>query len=280
MFSQDEVVQFATRSLLYEAVTNPKPGLVDPQSSGAHTDMDIFTFIDSSTSLTQYFNESFAISSQFNGDNLQELFSNLRIAGIEAEKSMFSATSGINTHKGAIFSLGVLVAAYSYTTKHLEMTISETVKEMLKDLTKNDFSKVNEKSEERLTAGEKQFLKYGTKGIRGEAEAGFPTVFKLSLPYLRSTSGNKNERLLDTLMKIAQVTDDSNLIKRAGTTEILPWIQNEITKYFELGGASTKVGKKYLYDLDRTFIDRNLSLGGSADLLILTVFLGMLEGII
>ena len=122
------------------------------------------------------------------------------------------------------------------------------------------------------------FLKYGKAGIRGEAEAGFPTVVELALPFLRQRQGTTMERLLDTLMRIAGNTDDSNLIKRAGDAKITDWMHVQSNHYFELGGSRTSAGQVFLKQLNEIFLSRNLSLGGSADLLILTIYFALLEG--
>ncbi|KGF76230.1 2-(5''-triphosphoribosyl)-3'-dephosphocoenzyme- A synthase [Lactococcus lactis subsp. lactis] len=273
---KNELISFAQRALLYEVILTPKPGLVDPVSNGSHDDMDIFTFIDSTISLRNYFEQLFDLTINWEKD-LQELFQESRILGIKAENEMFLATKNVNTHKGAIFSLGILFIAEIIHEKTDE-NIQEIVKKMLSNLTKKDFQDLSKK--ENLTAGEKQFIKYGFTGIRGQAEAGFPNVFDLALPFLAQTTGSRNERLLDALMEIAEKTADSNLIKRAGNIEILGEIRKKITEYFALGGAKTKVGKAYLAQLDEEFIAQNLSLGGSADLLILTIFMGVLRGVI
>ncbi|KRN76836.1 triphosphoribosyl-dephospho-CoA synthase CitG [Weissella minor] len=274
---QVDLVQVAQKALLYEVTVNPKPGLVDPQSQGAHTDMDVFTFIDSSVSLLPYFQEAVQLGETFNdkGD-LTQLFDVLRLAGQQAENDMFNATNGVNTHKGAIFSLGILVCATAYlqaqsipvTTDQLRMTVQA----MLVGMSDHDFAKIKQKPVDQLTAGERQFLKYGATGIRGQAEAGFPIVMTLAVPFYQKTSGPLNERLLDTLMMLSSETEDSNLIKRAGSLDILPWWKEQVAQYFKLGGSQTAEGMDFLRKLDEICIAKNLSLGGSADLLILTIF--------
>nr|WP_235804467.1 triphosphoribosyl-dephospho-CoA synthase CitG [Loigolactobacillus coryniformis] len=272
-------VHNALKSLLYEVSVTPKPGLVDPSSHGAHPDMTVFTFIDSSLSLEQYFYECAAAGFNFTGTDLTQLFRKLRPLGIQAEKEMFLATKNINTHKGAIFSVGIAVAAVGYleqTNKALDaFLIRTTIRDMLVDLISTDFNNLTDKAENELTAGERHFLKYGKSGIRGEAQAGFPVVFEHALPFFKASSGPINERLLDTLMIIARNSEDSNLIKRAGNLAILDWLHEQIDCFFDLGGSQTSAGKAFLRQLDVIFSEKQLSLGGSADLLILTVFLSL-----
>ncbi len=276
---EQQLVDDALKSLLYEVVVLPKPGLVDPVSSGPHPDMDVFTFIDSAISLRTYFENCAVTGTNFSGYDLTNLFQEIRLFGIKAEKTMFAATNNANTHKGAIFSLGIFVTGKAYCVSH-PGDIFEIIQRMLTGLTKNDFKGLEDKPESQLTAGEKEYLKYGSKGIRGEAEAGFPTVQNIGLPALKKFSGNKNDRLLNTLLIIAEHSFDSNLVKRAGSKTIIPWVQKQIGHYFELGARTTLEGRKFLDQLNQEFLARNLSLGGSADLLILTIFMGLQNGIL
>lgn len=103
-----QLVSTALAAMLYEVSVNPKPGLVDPVDAGPHPDMNVFMFIDSAVSLRRYFDECVAAGEQFTGGltALPDLFQTIRPAGIEAEKDMFGATHGVNTHKGAIFFTG------------------------------------------------------------------------------------------------------------------------------------------------------------------------------
>lgn len=269
----DKISQNALKALLYEVVTNPKPGLVDPVDVGSHPDMNIYMFIDSSLSLEKYFRQAAEIGSRFNGQDLCQMFNLLRQAGIEAEKAMFTATNNVNTHKGAVFSLGLFVCASSYCMNH-DIDEFKAIQLMTKGLVKHD---LGQKSE---TAGEKQFLQYGKGGVRAEAEAGYPLVKNIALPFLAQTKGDLSTRLLDTLMKIVSEIEDSNLIKRAGNIEVINWVHKQAQKYLSLGGFGTDAGKQFMYELNHIFKEKNYSLGGSADLLIITIFMGLQRGLI
>lgn len=271
--------KMAVQAMLYEVTVNPKPGLVDPISNGSHNDMDVFMFINSAVALDDYYQACYEQGEAFQGTDLTQLFHQIRPLGVAAEQLMFATTHGVNTHKGAIFSLGILVCASGYASRtnlNSEQVLA-TTKKMLVGLTKNDFKNLDTKPSDQLTAGEKQYLKYGLTGIRGQAEAAFPSVRKYALPYLKQAKGTLNQRLLDTLMVIVKHTEDSNLIKRANTNEIIKIVNDKIDQYFELGGSSTTAGYDYLLDLNQYFTEHNLSLGGSADLLILTIYLAMLD---
>lgn len=277
--SQETVVNNALKGLLYEVSLNPKPGLVDPVSMGSHTDMNMFMFIDSSLSLKSYLDKAFKLGRNFEGSDLKLLFNALRAEGVLAEQTMFNATNNVNTHKGAIFSLGIWVTAIAYSTKDGSATMTEVrrvIQRMVEGLIEKDLAS----NRVAMTAGEQQFQTYQLTGIRGEAVNGFPGVAEIAVPFLQATFGTMTQRLLDTLMKIAATLEDSTLIKRAKTPDVLAEIKEWTSIYFKLGGSHTEQGMKYLYDLDRLFIERNLSIGGSADTLILTIFIGQLTGLL
>jgi len=277
--SQETVVNNALKGLLYEVSLNPKPGLVDPVSMGSHTDMNMFMFIDSSLSLKSYLDKAFKLGRNFEGSDLKLLFNALRAEGVLAEQTMFNATNNVNTHKGAIFSLGIWVTAIAYSTKDGSATMTEVrrvIQRMVEGLIEKDLAS----NRVATTAGEQQFQTYQLTGIRGEAVNGFPGVAEIAVPFLQATFGTMTQRLLDTLMKIAATLEDSTLIKRAKTPDVLAEMKEWTSIYFKLGGSHTEQGMKYLYDLDRLFIERNLSIGGSADTLILTIFIGQLTGLL
>ena len=103
------VAQLACRSLLYEVCVTPKPGLVDRQNSGDHRDMDLFTFLNSAPALFPYFER--CVRQGWKETEPEALFPPLRWEGKLAEQAMLAATGGVNTHKGAIFSMGLCCAA-------------------------------------------------------------------------------------------------------------------------------------------------------------------------
>ncbi len=278
--TQTPLVRNAIRALLYEVTVTPKPGLVDPASQGPHPDMTAFTFINSALSLQPYFSQCEQVGCQFETADLTQLFHQLRPLGVVAEREMFTATAGVNTHKGAVFSLGILVAASAYQVAHPTKDLRKIVQEMLMGLTTRDFDGLATKDPTMLTTGERMYLQYGIKGIRGEAEAGYPTVFRWALPALRQSTGTLNQRLLDTLLTIVANSIDTNLVKRAGNSEVVDWAHTEAQTYLALGGSQTAAGWQKLVELNQVFDQRHLSLGGSADLLILTIFLGLQEGTI
>lgn len=278
----DTIVDNALRALLYEVSTWPKPGLVDPVDNSSHLDMDIYTFIDSTVSLRHYLSQAAILGATFSKEqDLVVLFNQLRRLGIQAEKTMFTATNNVNTHKGAIFSLGIVVAASAYQTKTAPFNVQKVqniIKAMLVDLVATDFKDLATKDPKTLTAGQQQFLKYHQAGIRGQAQAGFPCAFEIGFPYFQKCSGTMQERILNTLITLSLHLDDSNLLKRANyDLKIYSWWKKKATHFFELGGAQNPKGLDYLITLNQEMGAKYLSLGGAADMLIITLFLGLMS---
>lgn len=270
----NSLTQNALRALLYEVVTLPKPGLVDPVDHSTHPDMGVYAFIDSSASLIPYFENCIA-AAQNADDDLLNLFEKIRVLGIEAEKKMFTATGEVNTHKGAIFSLGIILTAFAYAQKnHPNYTLND-IQAIIQQMTCNILDDFHHHQD---TAGEKQFAKYHLTGARGEAYRGFPTVFKIGVPYLTQTDGTTQEKLINTLLFLAANVEDSNLLKRSNDPQIFEWVKAQIKIFFERGGYQTDAGKEFLNQLNREFTKRNLSLGGTADMLIATIFVCLVQG--
>lgn len=275
----ERLVTNGLRALTYEVVTWPKPGLIDPVEGGAHPDMNTFNFLDSSFALRIYLRQCAQAGLNAGSQRPTQLFNQIRHFGLAAEQAMFAATGGINTHKGALFSLGVLTCAYAACWAEkgtvTEAALQSQVREMLVDLTTKDFQDLQAKAQ--LTAGEQQYLQYGLTGIRGEARAGYPSVFEVGLPALKATSGDLNGRILTTFVALARQVADSTLVKRAGTPEILAEKTTRFAEVEQVGGPTTPAGRELLLAIEADFSRRHLSLGGTADLLIMTLFLGMME---
>lgn len=276
--------QFAVMSLLYEVSASPKPGLVDRFNQGAHRDMDFFSFMASTAALPYYFFKCALRGADFQGSDLRELFNALRPLGLEAERAMFNATGGVNTHKGLIFSLGILCAASAWCRAAKEYPlpdtgeICETAASMAEGICSRELLSMGKK--EALSNGEKMYRKYGLRGIRGEVEAGFPTVRLHSLPVFRELTSMGglpvNSALVQTLLHLMAVNDDTNIAARKGSAEV-EYVKNYASSVLKEGGMLTPAGKKMLHAMNRDFIERNISPGGSADLLAVTVMLYLLS---
>ena len=281
------IASLAQRAILYEVSTTPKPGLVDRWNTGAHNDMDFFTFMASSSALYKGLYDCVSEGYSFTGDDETKLLSKIREPGIHCEKSMFQATSGVNTHKGIIFSMGILCAAVGKLYKQnglnymMAEMISNEVKKICKGLTERDLKEVAKK--EKLTHGESIYKKYGYKGIRGEVESGFNTVLKNAVPVLRMWKENKNFSLnnlfLQILLKLMSESQDTNVIIRGGV-ENYSYIKAISKEFIKSGGMNQPDAVVKLNNMNLEFVKRNISPGGTADLLAVAIFLGIMEGII
>ncbi|MDD4080214.1 MAG: citrate lyase holo-[acyl-carrier protein] synthase [Eubacteriales bacterium] len=274
--SARRIGQLAQKSLIYEALATPKPGLVDRDNSGAHRDMDLSTLIDSAAALGGYFEEAARTGIRMAGDDPSAAMEALRPLGIEAESAMLLATGGVNTHKGALYALGILCAAAGRVWRQgLELTF---------DALFNTAARVAQKEASRLpslvaaggdTNGIKQYAATGTTGARGEAAAGFPSVRLVALPRLRQylrEGLSLNDALAFTLIHLIPQVRDTNLMKRAG-----PVLYGETQKQIKELLARGPLTISAIQALDRRFTAHNLSPGGCADLLAAACFVHWLE---
>jgi len=278
------IARLALKSLLYEVAATPKPGLVDRNNSGAHRDMDFFTFMSSSAAIADVFRKCAMEGINFDLDDSTLLLKNIRPIGIEGEKRMFEATNNVNTHKGLIFSLGIITAAAGNLYKKSEGRITfspDEISSKVREITKgicHEFKEIDNK--EKLTYGEMLYKKYGIKGIRGEVESGFETVIKVSLPIMKKLveekKGSINDILVETLIHLMANTEDSNILGRHNL-EVLSYVKEMGRKAIKLGGFFSGEGRNFIEEMDRDFIGKNISPGGSADLLAVTIMFFLLE---
>lgn len=276
----NKIASFAMESMLYEVSTTPKPGLVDRNNSGAHYDMDYFTFMSSAAALHDSFDEFVQIGWKYRHRPIEEVLPYLREAGKKAEFRMFSFTKGINTHKGMIFTLGILCgcAGWLFGKKPLTFeNLSECSAEMCQGICEKEYSGLEQKDE--LTKGERMYLEYGCTGVRGEVEKGYQTIKQFSLPYytqLRQAQVNTNDALVQTLLHLIADTWDTNILSRHDMDTMI-YCQRYAQKVLNLGGIHTEAGKAEIIKMDQDFIERYISPGGCADLLAVTHFVYSLE---
>ncbi len=266
----------ATDSLLQEVYTTPKPGLVDQRNNGSHHDMDIHTFVKSAHSLTPYFYQCIAIGHQTKDQPPADTFKKLREAGIAAENTMYQTTGGVNTHKGAIYSMGVICGALGRLWQ-AECPVPKPedmlslCSEMTREAVNADFLSID-----KTTAGGRLYLAYGLTGIRGEAAAGFPSVANIGLPiYQRELDRglDPNDAGAVTLIHLISRVHDTNLYHRGGR-EGAAYAADCAKRLLE---ECETPAKEQLEQLDNDFIARNLSPGGCADLLAVTYFISKLK---
>ena len=251
----------------------PKPGLVDRHDSGSHTDMDFFTFVDSSAALAPWFRRFFLAG----WDGGEGLFDTLRTLGQQAEKDMFAATKGVNTHKGLIFSLAILCGALGWASAEafpqkpsLDRLLS-IARSLGVDALK-DFD-----TGEGETSGLRCYHAHGLSGIRGEAAAGFPAVVNVGLPALRQwldRGVSLNDAAGAALLSLIAAVDDTNMVRRGGYEEAVA----RKAEARRLAAALTKEEIcPVLSALNEAYAQKNLSPGGCADLLALTLFFHFLN---
>lgn len=253
----------AQKALLYEALTTPKPGLVDCRNPGAHTDMDLFSFAASASALRPYFEDCVRIGIE-GGDAEQ-----LQHAGLLAEDAMLAAACA-NTHKGAIFSLGILCCAIG------QCGANAALADILRSAGELGafFLRQMEGAASPVTGGEQQYREYGLTGARGEAASGFRTVLEISLPALEAAlhaGKSLQEAGLSALIHLMAHVQDSNIIRRAGL-DGQRWVHAQAQHLLDNGWDESALRR-----LDDECITRNISPGGSADLLAVTYFLHLMN---
>ena len=246
-FAADYLADCAVSSLLDEVHLTPKPGLVDERNSGAHDDMDISLFEKSAVSLRDYFHSAVKI-----GLAERNCMPCLQAAGLQAEKTMYAATNGINTHKGAIYAFGLILGAMGR-----RLSFGDELFSAAAQLAENGVA-ISENSHgeqvRRTTAG---------CGARFEAESGFPHA-RQAYDVLCET-GNSHRALLH-LMNTVQ---DSNVLYRGGT-EGLALVQKLACDAMNVDDSQLPA---LLDNMDAVLMKRRLSPGGCADLLALALFL-------
>ncbi|KWH02409.1 triphosphoribosyl-dephospho-CoA synthase MdcB [Burkholderia territorii] len=267
----ERIAELAERSLVLEIDTYPKPGLVSHVDTGSHADMDAATFARSAAVLRPYFAELAAAGAR-DAD-----MSVLRKIGLRAEHAMLAATGGVNTHRGAIFGLGLLCAAAGRRTAPgaagRTMTLGAFVAqrwgtEILGGPRLPD------------SHGERASRRYGVGGARREAADGFPTVYSVGLPALRRAQhrvpDDPEAARVDACFALIAALDDTNLLHRGGQAG-LDFARATARAFVARGGIRARDWRLRAVAAHRAFVARRLSPGGAADLLAMSVFVDAIE---
>ncbi len=271
------VTKVATSALLDEVCTTPKPGLVDLANNGSHRDMNVGTFRASIEALAPYWGACFDLGRETALKPPEETFRQLREAGKQAEQAMLAATAGVNTHKGAIFTLGTVCGAVGRLWQPEKPCrdperIAQACAAMTAAAMAADWAAVENLPEEELTAGQRLYRRHGVTGIRGEVAAGLPGVMETALPIYRSALAagkSPNDAGTVALLHLIARGTDTNMMARGG-----PELAREASdKAADLLRRSPMPEKGEIAALDEWFIERNLSPGGCADLLAAVYFL-------
>lgn len=267
----ERINALAVDALVGELVCYPKPGLVSLIDNGSHADMDASTFRASIAALDGYFCEMAEAGAQ--GAD----FGALNAIGRRAEARMFEATNGVNTHRGAVFSLGLLSAAAGFASLTRRQD-PETVTRLVEELWGEDIAASGAACAER-SHGAAVRARYSAPGAREEAAAGFPTVLEHSLPAFqtaRQNGASVNDAMVQAVFAVISVLDDNNLLYRGGV-EALERAQALALEFLGHGGITAEGGRDRAIEVHRVFVENRWSPGGAADLLSATLFLAHLE---
>jgi [citrate (pro-3S)-lyase] ligase len=249
------IAEAAVKSLQNELDLTPKPGLIDRHDNGSHTDMDYQLMCKSINAIREGFERLGTLGSTQN--NLK--YSDISGIGIETERKMFQATNGVNTHKGAIFSIGLtIVAASKILSNSQSMPKSEQLSKEISQI-----AEMFPASD--MTHGAMVKQKYGIKGALEQAKEGYAELFNIYLPFLRDNKDDENVHF-KLLLLIMSRLQDSNVYFRCGE-DGYKYMKSEAERILH------NFSIEQLISANKEFTSRRISPGGSADMLALTLFI-------
>ena len=264
------VADLAVRALVEEAELTPKPALVDRRGGGAHDDMDLEMLRRSAYALYPTF-VALATRAHLCAPS-RRLREELAAIGRRGEETMFAVTRGVNTHRGAIWALGLLAAAAA-------MAPPEAPPADVAALAGQVAVFPDRYAPPEASHGSLVTRRYGVAGARGEARHGFPHVVGVALPALRAArEAGCSERLarLDALVALVANVDDTCLLYRGGRAALRD-AQTGAQAVLDAGGNATAAGRRALRSLEAALLGHNAAPGGSADLLAAALFLDALD---
>ncbi|MGK8205654.1 triphosphoribosyl-dephospho-CoA synthase MdcB [Burkholderia cenocepacia] len=267
----ERIAALAEHSLLLEIDTYPKPGLVSHVDTGSHADMDAAMFARSAAVLRPYFAELAEAGAR------DAEMAALRKIGLRAEHAMLAATGGVNTHRGAIFGLGLLCAAAGRRgvpgAVPRDLTLGAWV-------TRRWGADILGGPRLPDSHGERASRRYGVGGARREAADGFVTVYRVGLPALRRARRDRPDdpeaARVDACFALIAALDDTNLLHRGGQAG-LDFARAAARAFVARGGVRARDWRLRAAAAHRAFVARRLSPGGAADLLAMSVFVDALE---
>ena len=267
----ERLADLAVDALIDEADLSPKPALVDRRGNGAHTDLHLGLMHASALALWPAFKEMAEAALEF-GEIGLPLREAIGCIGREGEQAMLATTNGVNTHRGAIWALGLLVTAAALDTKSTNagvVTLRAARLALLDD----------RYAPRPLSHGAQVAQRYGARGAREEAQLGFPSVMQRGLPQLkrsRATGHGEQNARLDALLAIMTDLADTCVLYRAGEPG-LHAMQHGAQAVLDAGGSASLTGRRRLHELDQQLIALNASPGGAADLLAASLLLDRIE---
>ena len=265
------LADLAVAALIDEVTLTPKPGLVDLRSRGAHRDLSWDLMCHSAWALHPTF-RAMAVAGQSMA-NQQRLREKIGSIGRDGEAVMMRATGGINTHRGAIWALGLLVTAAAQDNNSLAPNPVAARAGAL--------ARTNDLFSPAMTGnkGERACREYGVGGARAQAQAGFPHIVDIALPCLehsRRRGDGENAARLNALLSIIAELDDTCVLSRGGPAA-LSAVQSGALGILVAGGAGSLHGKTALQQYEQELLTRHVSPGGAADLLAATLFLDQIR---
>jgi triphosphoribosyl-dephospho-CoA synthase len=259
-----EVALRAVRSLYHELALYPKPGLVSFIDNGSHADMDAATFMRSLFSLRHYYAR--ICRAGYDGAG----FAELKKLGIAAEQRMMAATNGINTHRGAIFALGLICAAIG-RVRALRMTLTPAaLRTALLLHWGGELAAHTQASGD--SHGLQAAARHAASGAREEGALGLPSVFDVGLPALQATLARGAPMLharVDAIFALMAHISDTNIYHRGGA-EGASTVRHAASHFLQQGGTANPEWKAHAVDCHQRFVAQRLSPGGAADLLAAT----------
>ena len=263
----EQLADLAVEALIDEADLSPKPALVDRRGSGAHSDLHLGLMHASALSLWPMFKSMAEAAEQF-GEVGQPLREALGRIGRKGEAAMLRTTDGVNTHRGAIWALGLLVTAAALEPNNCtatQLTLRAAQLALIEDR-----NVVAQRSH-----GAQVAQRYGAMGAKEQAQLGFPAVMQKGLPQLQRSraagTGEQNARL-DALLAIMTTLADTCVLYRSGL-EGLHAMQHGAQRVLDAGGSASLAGRRCLHALDQQLLQLNASPGGAADLLAACLFI-------
>lgn len=265
------LARVAVTSLYDELALYPKPGLVSLRDAGAHDDMDARTFLRSIFALRGYFRD--VTDAGIRG----AAFGEMKALGIAAEARMLRATRGANTHRGAIFSMGLLCAAAGWVLSHGatpdDATLRAALRRWRRDLEAP--SPIDDARSHGFVAG----LRHGVPGAKGEAARAFPSVFEHALPALRAAlarGADPRRAQLHALFTLMAQVADTNVLYRGGR-EGMDIVRTGARQFLAQGSVFAPRSMARAGELHERCCVLGLSPGGCADLLGVTLVVHRLQ---
>jgi triphosphoribosyl-dephospho-CoA synthase len=269
------LAEMAVEALIDEVNLTPKPALVDRRGSGAHADLTLALMERSAKSLQPMF-EAMAQAAMHHADLCLALREEIGEIGRQGEKTMMLATEGVNTHRGAIWALGLMVTAAALASAKQQYLSAVELCQLAGQIARLEDRFIPEQG---LSHGQQVQQKLGISGAKLQAQQGFPTIVNLGLKQLKQSRQKPMKEdfaRLDALLAMMTDLSDTCVLYRSGTKG-LKRMQQGAQQVLDLGGSSSLEGRRALHFLEIDLLRMRASAGGAADLLAATLFIDRVE---